>query len=107
MGVIDEIEQLEHYIPEPLKPLKEMPFEERWNYELEAKGWIALKIEKWVQDTIILAANDQVTRIPHGYAVYTIKEFGLVYQQPDIHMVHWLKKNYGAVIESVERRKAK
>ena len=106
--VDDIITELENLAGPPAKPLAEMSFEERWNYELDVKGWVALNFTGWVRDTVILAADENV-KTPAGYAVYTLKEFEMIVRsgamKSDMHLVHYAKKHYGAVITQITEKR--
>ena len=105
--VDDIITELENLAGPPAKPLDEMGFEERWHYELDVKGWVALSFTGWVRDTVILAADENV-KTPAGYAVYTLKEFEMIVRsgamKSDMHLVHYAKKHYGAVITQITEK---
>lgn len=112
MSIVDTIGELEQYVEEPPKPLDEMTIEERWNWEMKSQGWLLARFDEWLNDTIVIAADNQVSGYPEGYAVYTLKELDMLWfdrghpvqDGGSMHLVHTAKKLAGAVIVSIVRR---
>ena len=95
-NIISQIEELEKSV-EPSKPLELMTEGEKIQYFLDTRGWIPLRFEEWLHDTIILCRDSSVTRYPNGYAAYTEQELEQVIGIKDMHLIHAIKKIGGVI----------